>query len=333
MKKAVYIAALAIAAVCTSCNDDRPLREFKVRFESNSDSSVADQTVKEGEKLIKPQDPTREGYIFAGWFKEASFDTKWEFDIDVVTSSMWLYAKWMTKLLKSVTNNNGGFEKLEYDHQDRLTKYSLSHNDAPVNPYQTDEFSYNTEGDVVKIERKRFDNLPGYEFTEEYFKSGNTITITRKENERPDVVSTLYLNSNGYPTKREELISYIEGATSILTYSYKDGNLTKTTYSRYHNTEGITIFLSDYEYVYDNMKLPYYSVQTPKWFMIFFFGANGGQNNKTNESYFIYESETTKRLERSTDYVYEYDSDGFPTKRTYTGVDGKTEYVNLFVYE
>ena len=332
MKKAVFIVALAIAAVCTSCNDDRPLREFKIRFESNSDSSVADQTVKEGEKLIKPQDPTREGYIFAGWFKEASFDTEWEFDTDVVTSSMWLYAKWRAKLLKSVTDAYGAM-KYEYDSQNRLTKLTYFRNEDPANPAETNELTYNAEGDLLKREYKSVN--PIIEFTHEYAKSGNTITITRKDIGLPDYVfANLYLNNNGYPAKLEEYRNdFIGGSTYILTFSYKDGNLSKTSYTRFHHTEGITVFLNDYEYVFDNMKSHFYSVQTPKWFMIMYFGTGGSQNNRINESYFVYESETTRRLERSIDYVFEYDSDGFPSKRTYTGVDGKTEYVSLLEYE
>jgi uncharacterized repeat protein (TIGR02543 family) len=37
---------------------------------------------------------TRDGYTFGGWYREAAFINEWDFDTDVVTSDMTLYAKW-----------------------------------------------------------------------------------------------------------------------------------------------------------------------------------------------------------------------------------------------
>jgi len=172
---------------------------------------------------------------------------------------------------------------------------------------------------------------PILEYTHEFAKSGNTITITRKDIGLPDeVFAHLYLGNNGYPAKYEE--PRTDGSNRIRTYTYNDGNLTKTSNAMIYPNDFLAP-LNDYECVYDNIKSRFYSVQTPKWFMILFFGTGGSQNNRINESYFIYESETTRRLERSIDYVFEYDSDGFPTKRTYTGLDGKTEYISVYEYE
>ena len=55
-----------------------------------------------------PTDPTREGYIFDGWYKEPECINKWDFDNDIVPGTEWksewiiaeyqetiLYAKWV----------------------------------------------------------------------------------------------------------------------------------------------------------------------------------------------------------------------------------------------
>ncbi len=58
-----------------------------------------------GQKLIAPEDPTREKYNFAGWFKEKKCENMWDFENDVATSSILLYARW--------TRGGGSEEEVE----------------------------------------------------------------------------------------------------------------------------------------------------------------------------------------------------------------------------
>lgn len=68
--------------------------ECTVHFESNGGSDVPDQTVQYGELIEKPEDPTRDGYIFGGWYKDLDKTEKWDFGKDIVTGSLTLYADW-----------------------------------------------------------------------------------------------------------------------------------------------------------------------------------------------------------------------------------------------
>ncbi len=60
---------------------------------------VSDQLVnaKVGERLAKPESPTCEGYTFEGWYKDAKFTTKWDFETDKVKDDVTLYSKWQKK--------------------------------------------------------------------------------------------------------------------------------------------------------------------------------------------------------------------------------------------
>ena len=69
------------------------MNEYTVTFESNGGSSVESQTVKYSEKVAKPEDPTREGYTFDGWYSDSSLTKLWDFDT-VITGNITLYAKW-----------------------------------------------------------------------------------------------------------------------------------------------------------------------------------------------------------------------------------------------
>lgn len=65
-----------------------------VAFDSQGGSAVESVSVAAGGKVEKPTDPTRGGYAFDGWYKESACETVWNFDTDMVTEDMTLYAKW-----------------------------------------------------------------------------------------------------------------------------------------------------------------------------------------------------------------------------------------------
>jgi uncharacterized repeat protein (TIGR02543 family) len=68
---------------------------FTVTFNSQGGTAVASRTgVASGSTITAPAAPTREGFIFGGWFKDESCLNAWNFATDTVTSSIILYAKW-----------------------------------------------------------------------------------------------------------------------------------------------------------------------------------------------------------------------------------------------
>lgn len=73
-------------------------REIPVRivdFNSNGGSDVQAQDVCDTKLATKPEDPTKEGYVFAGWYTDAELTTTYEFSTPV-TQDITLYAKWET---------------------------------------------------------------------------------------------------------------------------------------------------------------------------------------------------------------------------------------------
>ena len=107
MKKFNYLVVIVMVfgALLASCDDKK---EFVVSFNSNGGSAVLQQIVKEGKKVVKPDDPTRDGYAFVAWFKEAAFANEWRFDADVVIGDISLYAKWeLNVFIVSFDSNEG----------------------------------------------------------------------------------------------------------------------------------------------------------------------------------------------------------------------------------
>ncbi len=64
-----------------------------VTFNTAGGSSVDPQKVEKGLTVTRPEDPTKEGYTFAGWYADASYSEKYDFD-NPVNGDITLFAKW-----------------------------------------------------------------------------------------------------------------------------------------------------------------------------------------------------------------------------------------------
>ena len=67
---------------------------YTVNFETNGGSEIEDASVLNGKTLEKPADPTREGYLFVGWYADSSFKTAFAFDAQPITGDTTVYARW-----------------------------------------------------------------------------------------------------------------------------------------------------------------------------------------------------------------------------------------------
>ena len=67
---------------------------YTVSFEANGGSAVPAETVLNGNTAKKPADPTREGYVFLGWYADAACKTPFNFDSTVITADTAVYAAW-----------------------------------------------------------------------------------------------------------------------------------------------------------------------------------------------------------------------------------------------
>lgn len=65
-----------------------------VRFETGEGSAVESQSIPRGGKIAKPADPTREGYVLRGWYKDYDRTEPWDFEADTVSGNITLYAGW-----------------------------------------------------------------------------------------------------------------------------------------------------------------------------------------------------------------------------------------------
>ena len=81
---------------------------YTVTFDSQGGSAVDAQEIEKGQKVTRPDNPTKENYTFGGWFKDAACTSAWNFDSETVTQDMTLYAKWMLNTYIIMFNTDEG---------------------------------------------------------------------------------------------------------------------------------------------------------------------------------------------------------------------------------
>ncbi|MBQ9460470.1 MAG: S-layer homology domain-containing protein, partial [Clostridia bacterium] len=72
---------------------------YTVTFDSNGGGSAETQTVRRGERIEQPTEPTRDRYIFTGWYTDSSAKDLYDFTASV-TDNIILYAGW-----RSISDN------------------------------------------------------------------------------------------------------------------------------------------------------------------------------------------------------------------------------------
>jgi len=79
------------------------INTYRVTFDSDGGSAVSAQNVAHGDKVVKPNDPTRTGYQFDGWFNG---NAEWNFSTAVV-AALTLKAKWTQVHVVTFDADNG----------------------------------------------------------------------------------------------------------------------------------------------------------------------------------------------------------------------------------
>ncbi len=85
------IALAAIIGLVFFFTKDKKVNTYNVSFETNGGTTISTQVVNEGDNAIKPNDPTKEGYMFVQWLYEGkTYDFSSEVKTDLVLKAEWI---------------------------------------------------------------------------------------------------------------------------------------------------------------------------------------------------------------------------------------------------
>ena len=90
-----FVLLFAIGMCCVACNNSSTKKSYKVSFDTDGGTEVAEIVCNEGDKLSLPTDPAKAHYTFDGWYTNAERTPDSKFDAEkAISSDMTLYAKW-----------------------------------------------------------------------------------------------------------------------------------------------------------------------------------------------------------------------------------------------
>ena len=145
------------------------INSYTITYNLNYDSLIyQEDTYNYLSNIIKPEDPTREGYTFAGWFNEASCSTEFV-ATNMPANNLTIYAKWNVNSYKIT--------------------YNLNYANAPANQEQT--VNYSQEISLIEVERE------GYTFEGWYEDADctNPFDLTTMPNRDIEIYAKWQINS------------------------------------------------------------------------------------------------------------------------------------------
>ena len=212
---------------------------YTVTFDSDGGSAVTEQKLLNS-PAVKPADPTKDGYDFAGWYLG---DTQYAFDAKV-TENITLKAHW-TPTTASTTITTATIENAKFDYQpgdtpqaiawvavDDMDKYEIAYecwqefkNNEPVAAWYSDNGSHGSLPTITAFESGKtyvyslmLKPKDGYSFSSE-----TVVTVNGEKVSAPFVSGSMYIPAVKTITIRTvSVIDVVEinGAT----VSFKDGD-------------------------------------------------------------------------------------------------------------
>lgn len=111
----------------TQTGEDNPKPvSHTVTFDTNGGSDIPAKTVSNDETVTEPAAPTKDGYVFKGWYTSSNFSSPYTFG-NTISDDITLYAKWVVAAGVTITvspNSTVEISKAETDSTITLTASS-----------------------------------------------------------------------------------------------------------------------------------------------------------------------------------------------------------------
>ncbi len=117
----------------------KALPNYTIVYNTNGGTSVKSSTTYSGNRVNTPKNPTKKGYVFAGWYTSASGGTKVTFPI-TMRANLTVYAKWTTfaTIVPSKVQAIGGSKKVSiyWDSVSSANKYQVWYSSSKSGKYK-----------------------------------------------------------------------------------------------------------------------------------------------------------------------------------------------------
>ncbi|HHX78641.1 MAG TPA: hypothetical protein GX695_02685 [Acholeplasmataceae bacterium] len=216
----------------------------KVTFETNGGNIIDPLDIMDGEKLLKPTDPIKEGYNFMGWYKDSSITQGYDFNT-AITADLKLYAAWEEKLTEYQVTLNWEYASKDEElisFLEDFYKWLGSKNIIDTNEMSFPVFSGKDKtgtgvdskfiGEYIKYIGLSGDALG---LGTEYFEgSVNHLRLQGPRDTAPNTINEAYfINSAQYNAKWAQYANFIHDETKLHTNRFWSENVGQYDMMRY----------------------------------------------------------------------------------------------------
>lgn len=183
-------------------NDNDTLEIYGLML-SEGNLNISSKVKKYGDYLGEPNNPTREGYIFDGWYTDLTFKEKINSDI-IVESNKCYYAKWNIKTYTLEINaGDGEYENSNSNKKITQSFYTVKKIEKPKSNYKI-TYNLNNTGasntkneDIIDRKFKNFTDKNNKKYNNDYyvFNENNILTANYEESVNAKIDS---ISKNGY---------------------------------------------------------------------------------------------------------------------------------------
>lgn len=174
------------------------INQYTVNFDTQGGSAVSSISTDYNSNISAPTTPTKTGYTFAGWYKEATCINAWSFTTDKATTTTTLYAKWVPNAYTIAFNQNGGIGTLASIGVSYDVSTALSTNTFTKTGYSFAGWATSPTGNVVYLNQTDIINLTAT--------NGGVVTLYAKW--IPNTYSIKFNTNGGTGTMSSMVMTY-----------------------------------------------------------------------------------------------------------------------------
>ena len=96
VKIIIFMMLFSSIAVLSACRGEDTVTTHTVTFDTRGGSAIEAVEVQTGRRVTQPADPSKDdGSEFIAWYADSDLTTVWNFNVDIVTDDITLYAEWL----------------------------------------------------------------------------------------------------------------------------------------------------------------------------------------------------------------------------------------------
>jgi hypothetical protein len=195
------------------------INKYDIIFNSNGGDKLESIEVEWNNKIPKPKGIEKKDHIFVNWYKDENFKEEWDFEKNLVTEDINIYAKWIAipKAPQGLSAKTGGYDQIDLSWKgiNGVTGYEVHRSESSDGEYKkvadVESTSYKDKGRTydktyyykvkaytIDGEAEAYGDLSGSSSAKAMLLTPNNFTAKRQQSNKMEVSWNTSVGATGY---------------------------------------------------------------------------------------------------------------------------------------